>query len=1099
LDAATACLTSRCGFYRKPCIHACIFVCGTQRDRYILMLRLREQGMEHNQTRLSRLQLFGTLLIVIVVAMSMSGYFLVLHWRDFSNRQHAVAVQSNARARERLRAFSDQTVLMLGSLRERASTTLKQRVQEQTDQAYGIARSIWQREHARRPRAEVERMIVDTLRPLRYHNGQSYYFITSLSGQAVLQPINPEEEGHDTLNLRDDTGRYVVRNLIAAANNPDGRGFSYYRWGMPGSQQMMDKIAYVRRFPELNWMIGTGEYVPFADQELQQQGLALLAQLQQSARGNFIILDPGGVLLMYPPDPTMVGKHYLSLAPNMRAALVALLSRGNESGFLEYPLQGQHTLSYVRKLPGWDWLLATSVPMQQLVDSNRNAEKELHDALYQRIRATLLMTLAALCAAGLFSWIFMRWMNALIARYRDDLWASHHELKQRSRELLLSRFMMDNASEIVCLMDQHARLAYQNDMASSCLGASGHQHDLAVAALFQTQELPLPQTYQVSLPEDDQQRTFEVTQNGIEYEGEHYRSITARDITRRVRADKELRLAARVFETSTEAILIADSQNRILTVNQSFLDTTGYSEQEVLGHTPSLLASGRHSRNFYDEMWKLLREHGQWSGEIWNRRKNGDIYPEWLNISVLADDQGKVSHYVAMFNEITPNQRNEVLGHHQQEVDLLTDLPSRSQINERLLQEIHQAEESHGELAVLFIDLDNFKSVNDTLGHNLGDALLKDVARRLAQTLREVDTVGRTGGDEFVLILPQLQNHDEAAQVAERVLQSLQQPFTLSGHTLKISSSIGISLYPKDGHDIQGLMMSADLAMYHAKASGRNTFRFYSSQMNTQFNERLMLESRLRDALDNDQLALMYQPLFAIDGRTLLGCEALLRWHHEELGFVAPERFIPVAEETGLIDRIGALVLDLVCRQIAHWQQQGITVLPVAVNVTATQLARPHLVDDIRAALAKYQLSGDVLELEMNEDALMANPAHAMSVLDRIRACGVRLAIDDFGLGYSSPAHLKRFAPEAIKINRSYIAGLPDDSEHAAIVSSIIHLADAMKIPTVAEGVETETQRLYLARMGCKGFQGFLAGAPQSGEGMGQLLTKRRAGGSPAE
>lgn len=1051
--------------------------------------------MERNQTRLSRIQLFGTLFIVFMVAMSMSGYFLVLHWRDFSNRQHAVSVQSATRARERLKAYSDQTVLMLGSLRERASTTLKQRVREQADQAYGIASTIWQREHGRRPDADIARMIVETLRPLRYHEGQSYYFITTRSGQVVLQPPAPAEEGHSSLGLQDDTGRFVVRGLIAAANNPLGRGFSYYRWPLPGSQQMMDKIAYVRLFPQLDWVIGTGEYVPFADQDLQRQGLALLTQLQQSGRSNFIILDPNGILLMYPPAPEMVGKHYLSLEPGMRGTLVSMLARGNESGFMQYNSHGEPTLSYVRKLPGWDWLLATNIPTRQLIDSNRTAEKELHDALYQRITATLLMTLAALSAAGLFSWIFMRWMNALISRYRDDLWASHHELKQRSRELLLSRFMMDNASEIVCLMDQHARLAYENEMARNCLGETVQLRDQRLAALFQTQEQPLPQTYQLILPGDELQRSFEVTQNGIEYEGEHYRSITARDITSRVRADKELRLAARVFETSTEAILIADSQNRILAVNQSFLDTTGYQEHEVLGQTPSLLASGRHSRNFYDEMWKLLREHGQWSGEIWNRRKNGDIYPEWLNISVLADDQGKVSHYVAMFNEISERQHQEVIGRHHAEVDLLTDLPGRALINDRLLHEIRTAQEDASELAVLFIDLDNFKSVNDTLGHNLGDALLKDVARRLTQTLSEVGTIGRTGGDEFVLILPHLENHEEAAQIASRIVQSLQQPFELSGHTLKISTSIGISLYPKDGHDIQGLLMSADLAMYHAKASGRNTFRFYSSQMNSQFNERLMLESRLRDALESDQLALMYQPIFAMDGRTLIGCEALLRWHHEELGFVAPERFIPVAEETGLIERMGALVLDRACHQIAEWQHQGITVLPIAINVTATQLARASLVDDIRASLAKYQLAGDLLELEMNEDALMANPAQAMSVLDRIRACGVRLAIDDFGIGYSSPAHLKRFAPESIKINRSFIEGLPDDSEHAAIVSSIIHLADALSIPTIAEGVETEVQRKYLERMGCKGFQGFLAGAPQSAEGMGQLLVKRRAGG----
>jgi len=496
-------------------------------------------------------------------------------------------------------------------------------------------------------------------------------------------------------------------------------------------------------------------------------------------------------------------------------------------------------------------------------------------------------------------------------------------------------------------------------------------------------------------------------------------------------------------------------------------------------------------------MWKILRAHGQWSGEIWNRRKNGDIFPEWLNISILTDDGDKISHYVALFTDISERRQLEAQNRYQAEIDFLTELPNRARINDRLQQEIRLATADNSQLAVLFIDLDNFKNVNDTLGHLLGDQLLKEVATRLSATLREEDSLGRSGGDEFVLIMPQLPDQNEAEQAAERILQTLRQPFQLSGHRLKLSASIGISQFPRDGHDLQGLLMSADLAMYHAKASGRNTFRCYSSQMNAQFNERLLLEFRLREALENQQLVLMYQPQLSIDGHMLAGCEALLRWHNEELGFVAPSRFIPVAEETGLIDQISAMVLDQTCKQIAEWQQKGITVLPVAVNVTATQLARPSLVDDIRASLAKYQLPGELLALEMNEDALMANPAHALAVLDRIRACGVRLVIDDFGMGYASPAYLKRFSPDAIKINHSFIDGLPDDSEHAAIVSSIIHLAGALNIPAVAEGVETEAQRRFLQRMGCREFQGFLAGSPQSAEGMGQLLVQRRAGATP--
>lgn len=1048
--------------------------------------------MERNQSRLSRLQLFGTLLIVFIVAASMSGYFLVMHWRDFSNQQHAVASQSEARARERLRAYNDQTVLMLGALRDLASSSFKQQIREQTDQAYGIAQNLWLREHGHRPQAEIERLIINTLRPLRYHTGRGYFFVTTLSGVCLLHPEDTRMEGKNQLGIQDDGGRYVLRDLIAAANNSAGQGFSYYRWPQPDGGPMLDKIAYVRNFKPFNWVIGSSEYVSVADQDLQRQGLELLTQLQQGADGNFVVIDPNGILLMYPAAPAMVGQHYLALPPNMRSAMMAMMARGRQGGFINYQTQDQHFLAYVSQLPGWGWTLASSLPIQQLIDSDRSAEQELHDALLRRVNATLLMTLAALGAAGLFSWMFARWMNALFARYRHDLWNSNQELRQRSRELLLSRFMMDNASEIVCLMDQHARLAYQNEMAQSFLGTVGRERDRNLAALFQAPDNAEGQTYQVTLQDGSHERHFEVTQHLAEYEGERYRAITARDISARVQAEKELRLAARVFATSTEAILIADSQNRILQVNQSFLNSTGYSESDVLGKTPSMLASGRHSRNFYDEMWKLLREHGQWSGEIWNRRKNGDIFPEWLNISVLADERGKVSHYVAMFNDISERKRQEAQVRHLAEYDFLTDLPNRTLINERLRQAITVAQQEGSELAALFIDLDHFKNVNDTLGHAQGDELLKEVAQRLGQTLRDIDTLGRTGGDEFVLILPKLRQHDEAAQVADRLLAAMRPPFLLSGHSFKISISIGISLFPQDGRDIQSLLMSADLAMYHAKASGRNTFRFYSSQMNAQFNERLLLESRLREALANDQLDLLYQPLFDIEGKILIGCEAVLRWHHPELGFIAPERFLPVAEETGLIEDIGSLVLERSCRQIAEWQRRNLLVRPVAINMTATQLAASSLVDEIRSSLAKYQLPGDLLELDINEDALLANPAQTQSILDRLRACGVRLSINDFGMGYSSPVHLKRFAPSTLKIDRAFIAKLPNDQENAAIVSAIIHLAEALGIATLAKGVETEAQRHYLQHLGCKGFQGFLAGAPQSASGMGQLLAQYR-------
>ena len=1037
--------------------------------------------MEDTHSSLTRLQRCGTIAIVLIVALSISGCFLLTRWQGFVAGVGYCGDQDLEHARNHLKIFSQQTAALLHNKRAQAPETVNQRLREQVDLVWKLAMGLWKNEHHRFSNAYIARQLVSMVRPLRFNDGQDYFFINTLGGTCVESPVSPQLEGRNLFNSRDGNGQYGMRALMAAANNPDGDGFSHYRWYAPGSTQLQDKVAYVRRFAPLGWMIGSSEPIYLDDADLQRRGLVLLSQLQKVGRDDFIVIDNRGVLLRFPPAPQWEGHYFIALPPGMRAAALAILEQGRVGGPLDYQIGEHRYLAFVRRLYGWNWTLATTRQLPTPDNGNMIA------AGGAGTLAALLVMLAGLGASGAGCWLFMRRIRRLFGHCALDLQQSRQELKQRTRELALSRFMMDNAREMVCLMDQHARLAYENHLASTNLGETDLLRHRRLAALFENREGALPQTYQIAWP-GDESRLFEVTQSTIEFGGECFRHISAREVTAHVAANSALQLAARVFETSTEAIMIADSQNRIQTVNQAFIDSTGYSEQELVGNPPSLLASGRHSRDFYDEMWKLLIEQGKWSGEIWNRRKNGEIFPEWLNISVLTDESGKVSHYVALFTDITDRKRQEAQVRHLAEYDFLTDLPNRALINDQLQLAINEAMVDGSEVAVLFIDLDHFKIVNDTLGHTQGDALLKEVARRLMQTLREGDSVGRTGGDEFVLLLPRMRKHEEAAQVAERILRSLQHPFELSGHSLKISTSIGISLFPRDGNDIQSLLMCADLAMYHAKACGRNTFRFYSSQMNEQINERLQLESRLREALNSDQLFLLYQPLFSMDGQTLIGCEALLRWHQPELGFIAPSRFLPIAEETGLIEALTEMVLDRTCRQIAEWIRHGIPLQTVSVNISSSQWIHPVLIDHIDATLTRYRLPGELLELDMSEDALMANPTQAIATLNRLRALGVRVAIDNFGMGLSSPAHLKHFAPSKLKIDRSFVADLPDNSEHAAIVSAIIHLADALDIASLAKGVETEAQRAALQRMGCQCFQGFLAGAPQSADGMGEWL-----------
>ncbi|MGC0153177.1 bifunctional diguanylate cyclase/phosphodiesterase [Chromobacterium vaccinii] len=1048
--------------------------------------------MELNQARLSRLQLFGTLAIVFALALTLASYFLMMSWHDFQSGRQNIEQEAAARARDNLQGYTDHAALLLAALRERTNDTMRHQLREQVDQAWSLADAIWRREHARLGPARTQRLIAEALRPLRYFDGRGYFFIDTLDGRCVLLPTAPEREGRSLLDNRDDRGRRIMQNLLDSVAGPDGRGFSSYRWYLPGSAQMDDKITYARRFPHYRWLIGSGEYISNVEAALQQQGLDTLARMRLSpGGGEMTIIDRQGIIRLSPGRPSLVGRSYRALPAAERARMLQLIQQGRRGGFVEYARQdetglpAETYLAYARQLPGWDWTLVTSLRVQAIQDDGLRAAQRLRGRLAERIVTTLGMTLVAMLCAGLFCWYFVRWVGALVRRYQHDLAQSHLSLKEQARELKLSHFMIDNATDMVALQNRRGETVYCNLALRQLPGLAPR--------LFLHPPGAFPLTFETRHGEAEAERYLEVTVNQLQYEGERYLCATARDISGRRQTERQLRLAAQVFESSNEAILISDPDNRILTVNRAFCHITGYAEGEVLGRKPSLLFSGRHDPAFFQQMWLALGQRGQWSGEIWNQRKNGEHFPCWVNISVLQDAQGAVSHFVALFTDISERKEQEARVQHMAEYDALTDLPNRVLVNDRLHQAIRQAELQHNQLAVLFVDLDHFKNINDTLGHSAGDELLKEVARRLAGSVRGLDTVGRTGGDEFVLILPAINQPGEAAQIAERILRTMQQPFQIGEHALVVGCSIGISLMPDDGSDIQTLLMNADLAMYHAKAHGRNTFRFYAREMNAQVAERLLMENRLRRAMEQEQLYLVYQPQYDMAGQRLLGCEALLRWRDPDEGLIMPGRFIPVAEDTGLIVPLGRWVLNQACEQASRWLRAGLGPIRVAVNVSAHQLMRHDFIDDVRDALQKHALPGHCLELEVTESTLMSDADLASRQLAVIKAMGVRLSVDDFGTGYSSLAYLKRFAPDTVKIDRSFISDLPGDEENAAIVSAIVHLASALGMETLAEGVESESQQRFLKGLGCEAMQGYLLGSPLAEDMMTRRLEQQQS------
>jgi diguanylate cyclase (GGDEF)-like protein/PAS domain S-box-containing protein len=561
-------------------------------------------------------------------------------------------------------------------------------------------------------------------------------------------------------------------------------------------------------------------------------------------------------------------------------------------------------------------------------------------------------------------------------------------------------------------------------------------------------------------------------------DGTHFGVLLGRDASARMAAESQLRLAARVIARSGEGIIIADADGRIIDVNSAFENITGYSREESIGRNPNFLSSGRQDSAFYAKMWQALNGEGFWQGEIWNRRKNNEVFPEWLSLSAIRDDAGVVTNYVATFSDVTEARAREARIQHMAHHDFLTGLPNRFLLTDRFRQVAAAAERNNSRFAVLFIDLDRFKNVNDTLGHSVGDQLLRDVAARLGSMVRGTDTISRQGGDEFLVLLGEIDAPEAAAMVARKLMQVLSEPFVLDGHPVTMTPSIGIAISPEDGSDLDSLLKHADLAMYDAKQQGRNNYQFFRREMNARSLELLLMESDLRQALRKSEFELHYQPQISVkDGRPL-GLEALLRWRHPERGLVSPADFIPMAEETGLILPIGQWVLNTACQQLAQWRANGWPDLCVAVNLSAAQFRQQDLLGQVKMALSAAHLPAEALELEVTESILMIDADGTAKMLHALNAMGVRLSIDDFGTGYSSLAYLKRFSVSTLKVDRSFVQGIGSDNEDAAICTAIIGLARSLRLSVVAEGVETQAQYDWLAKAGCHIIQGYFTGRP---------------------
>lgn len=696
----------------------------------------------------------------------------------------------------------------------------------------------------------------------------------------------------------------------------------------------------------------------------------------------------------------------------------------------------------------------------------------------------------------------------VLATAFDDMAAKldgiHHQL--RASAYLMDE-LLENSPSMIVIRDTHGRYLRANPAYLEFFGLT-NEHDLI--ATSPREHLP-PPLAESAIEGDrqviDTQQPFSWERhydfNGRSYllyserfplfdeNGELYAVCTlATDRTERAQREKELRLARYVFETTNDGIIVTDAHNRILDANPSFERVTGYGRDEVIGRPPNLLNSFRQTPEFYENMWEKIDSTGGWSGEIWNRKKSGEIYPEWLTVKAMEDEHGEVSGYFGVFTDITEQKKTEDSLRNLAYYDSLTNLANRTLCQERLAHDMELSCRHREALALVFIDLDFFKHVNDSLGHEYGDQLLVEAAARIQGEVRVSDTVARWGGDEFILILPGIYQENMALVIASNVLDALKKPFRLKGSDVYIGASIGIAVYPNDAEDAETLIKHADAAMYSAKSKGRDQICFFDPELNQKNLELIQLKADMRQALKLEQFEVYFQPKVCIKTNAIIGFEALLRWQYEEGHWISPAEFIPVAERSGLIVQIGHWVLATVCTQVDTWLNAGVLQpgMRVSVNLSPKQLAHKDLIDQIDEQFEQYPQLNQHLSVEITETAVIENIQKTLPIIEQMRSRGVQIELDDFGSGYSSLNYLRRLPVDVLKVDKSFISELDQNASERAIMQSIINMAHSLNMSVVAEGVESEQQLGILRDFDCDFAQGFYYAKPQTIEEITRLL-----------
>lgn len=998
-------------------------------------------------------------------------------------------------------------------------------IQARVNDAYTMANTLYHKYKGTKSEAEIQSLIIENLRAIRYKNGMGYFFVLTQEGKGVLLPLNPDLEGSNILETKNIHDRFIFQDIIKITNK--GKHFYSYSWKSPqfkGDDHL--KISYLKRFEPFGWIIGSGIYLDEIIDSLQKEALELANHYRFGDKeAQYIFIGKWDGNILHGPAK---GKNMWNATDKDGIKIIQALvkqAQGN-GGFVNYqmlPIDGQRTsekLSYVQGMHQWEWFVGSGLYLDNINKEIASLKEELLKRFYQSLALTVVFT-------GIVILFFIYLLNRYHLRLKNDFETFKHFFKQatnthkpinkdnltldefdtlaaEANQMLFEQTSLENSlkeyekiisvsKDFHILLDRDYRFrtvnkAFANKMHLTQEEITGYTvRDFFGDALFETSIKHHLDTALKGTPTEFTlwvpiQETYYYIQSSCSpFYGDSTLpegvAINARNITDQKIAEDKLKQWATVFENTNEGVLICEPDNTIIAVNRAFCISTGYDEKEIIGNHISFLKSSSHSESFYRHVYTILKKKGAWQGEIWNPRKDGTSYSAWLTINSAIDEKGQLDHYIGVFSDISHLKESQkeldFLAHH----DPLTELPNRTLLNDRLQQAIHKAERDGSMMALCFIDLDNFKNVNDSYGHSYGDAILLQVSKRLKMLIRKSDTLARIGGDEFVLVINDVKAKDDLVHIVTKLLDIFEIPFLVKKHTFFVTASIGISLFPEDGSTAEVLIKNADAAMYQAKAEGKSTFAFYTKELTDQSMMRLNLENNMKEAIGKEEFCVYYQPQINLQTGQLTGMEALVRWCHPEKGIIPPNVFIPLAEETRMIIPIGDYVLTQVCKDWHILHSLGFNG-HIAVNISGIQIENGDFMASLEEILATQKMPPEKIELEITESTVMKDSKQWIVLLQNIKKRGLRISIDDFGTGYSSLNTLRHLPIDKLKIDLSFVKDLPHEKSACAIASTIIDLSMNMEMTALAEGVETEAQMKYLRQLSCDEAQGYLFAKP---------------------